>query len=103
MLGIVYRDLKPENVLVRNEGHIMLSDFDLSLRCSVNPTLVKSSSVRESNGGGGGGILDEEFGGFQSVRSSWFGAIGLRTGELRHGRDDRTSQAVWRREEAGAY
>ncbi|KAI5420981.1 variant 2, Serine/threonine-protein kinase AGC1-7 [Lathyrus oleraceus] len=46
MLGIVYRDLKPENVLVRDEGHIMLSDFDLSLRCSVNPTLVKSSSAR---------------------------------------------------------
>ncbi|KAH0852376.1 hypothetical protein HID58_094040 [Brassica napus] len=44
MLGIVYRDLKPENVLVRDDGHIMLSDFDLSLRCSVNPTLVNSSS-----------------------------------------------------------
>ncbi|KAL0347077.1 UNVERIFIED_CONTAM: Serine/threonine-protein kinase KIPK2 [Sesamum calycinum] len=45
MLGIVYRDLKPENILVREDGHIMLTDFDLSLRCSVNPTLVKSSSV----------------------------------------------------------
>ncbi|GJT58433.1 serine/threonine-protein kinase D6PKL2 [Tanacetum coccineum] len=45
MLGIVYRDLKPENVLVREDGHIMLSDFDLSLRCSVSPTLVKSSSM----------------------------------------------------------
>ncbi|XP_010092445.2 serine/threonine-protein kinase AGC1-7 [Morus notabilis] len=56
MLGIVYRDLKPENVLVREEGHIMLSDFDLSLRCSVSPTLVKSSSVH----GGSGGLLDEE-------------------------------------------
>ncbi|GAU29032.1 hypothetical protein TSUD_165500 [Trifolium subterraneum] len=32
MLGIIYRDLKPENVLVREDGHIMLSDFDLSLR-----------------------------------------------------------------------
>ncbi|XP_052207628.1 serine/threonine-protein kinase RHS3 [Diospyros lotus] len=58
MLGIVYRDLKPENVLVRDQGHIMLSDFDLSLRCSVCPTLVKSSSVLVGNGGGG--ILDEE-------------------------------------------
>ncbi|CAN8240401.1 unnamed protein product [Cochlearia groenlandica] len=53
MLGIVYRDLKPENVLVRDDGHIMLSDFDLSLRCSVSPTLVKSSSV---HGGGSGGV-----------------------------------------------
>ncbi|XP_030533291.1 serine/threonine-protein kinase D6PKL2-like [Rhodamnia argentea] len=43
MLGIVYRDLKPENVLVRDDGHIMLSDFDLSLRCAVSPTLVKTS------------------------------------------------------------
>ncbi|GLJ53881.1 hypothetical protein SUGI_1150950 [Cryptomeria japonica] len=44
MLGIVYRDLKPENVLVREDGHIMLLDFDLSLRCFVSPTLVKSAS-----------------------------------------------------------
>ncbi|XP_074581143.1 serine/threonine-protein kinase D6PK-like [Curcuma longa] len=43
MLGVVYRDLKPENVLVRDDGHIMLSDFDLSLRCAVSPTLIKSS------------------------------------------------------------
>ena len=41
-MGIIYRDLKPENVLVREDGHIMLSDFDLSLRCMVSPTLVKS-------------------------------------------------------------
>ncbi|WOL05616.1 serine/threonine-protein kinase D6PK [Canna indica] len=45
MLGIVYRDLKPENVLVRDDGHIMLSDFDLSLRCAVSPTLIKTSSL----------------------------------------------------------
>ncbi|XP_076908501.1 serine/threonine-protein kinase D6PK-like [Bidens hawaiensis] len=45
MLGIIYRDLKPENVLVREDGHIMLSDFDLSLRCSVSPTLIKSASL----------------------------------------------------------
>ncbi|GMI85202.1 D6 protein kinase like 2 [Hibiscus trionum] len=45
MLGIVYRDLKPENVLVREDGHIMLSDFDLSLRCAVSPILVRSSPL----------------------------------------------------------
>ncbi|KAF4376622.1 hypothetical protein CsatB_021616 [Cannabis sativa] len=48
MLGVVYRDLKPENVLVREDGHIMLSDFDLSLRCNVNPTLVQSSTTEPS-------------------------------------------------------
>lgn len=41
MMGVIYRDLKPENVLVREDGHIMLTDFDLSLRCVVSPTLVK--------------------------------------------------------------
>ncbi|XP_042501740.1 protein kinase PVPK-1-like [Macadamia integrifolia] len=50
MLGIIYRDLKPENVLVRDDGHIMLSDFDLSLRCAVCPTLVKSSNTEMNSG-----------------------------------------------------
>ncbi|KAL7168342.1 hypothetical protein ACSBR2_038726 [Camellia fascicularis] len=41
MMGIVYRDLKPENVLVREDGHIMLTDFDLSLKCDVVPKLIR--------------------------------------------------------------
>ncbi|CAA0842746.1 Protein kinase superfamily protein [Striga hermonthica] len=44
MLGIVYRDLKPENVLIRDDGHVMISDFDLSLRCAVSPTLIRTTA-----------------------------------------------------------
>ncbi|KAE9592182.1 hypothetical protein Lal_00013047 [Lupinus albus] len=53
MLGVVYRDLKPENVLVRDDGHIMLSDFDLSLRCAVSPTLIRTYDGDPSKRAGG--------------------------------------------------
>lgn len=79
MLGIVYRDLKPENLLVRDEGHIMLSDFDLSLRCSVSPTLVKSSSTNVGNSGNGsdsGGVFnDDQAVGTAQTSSSFFPRI----------------------------
>ncbi|KAF2311041.1 hypothetical protein GH714_019264 [Hevea brasiliensis] len=57
MLGVVYRDLKPENVLVRDDGHIMLSDFDLSLRCAVSPTLIKTSFDSDPSKRAGGGAF----------------------------------------------
>lgn len=48
MLGIIYRDLKPENVLVRSDGHIMLSDFDLSM-CSDAIPSVESPDFSSSS------------------------------------------------------
>lgn len=56
MMGIVYRDLKPENVLVREDGHIMLSDFDLSLKCDVVPKLLRRK-LREEDDDDDGGVV----------------------------------------------
>ncbi|KAJ1386151.1 Serine/threonine-protein kinase, active site [Sesbania bispinosa] len=47
MLGIIYRDLKPENVLVRSDGHIMLSDFDLSLCSDAIPAVESSDFLHD--------------------------------------------------------
>uniref|UniRef100_A0A7S0ZAT7 non-specific serine/threonine protein kinase n=1 Tax=Timspurckia oligopyrenoides TaxID=708627 RepID=A0A7S0ZAT7_9RHOD len=42
-LGFIYRDLKPENVLMRGNGHIALTDFDLSKQATaVAPVVVQS-------------------------------------------------------------
>ncbi|KAK2651531.1 hypothetical protein Ddye_011387 [Dipteronia dyeriana] len=46
-MGIIHRDLKPGNVLVQEDGHIMLSDFDLSFKCDVDPKLLYYDSQPE--------------------------------------------------------
>ncbi|CCF60326.1 hypothetical protein KAFR_0J02620 [Kazachstania africana CBS 2517] len=47
LLGFIYRDLKPENILLHQSGHIMLSDFDLSIQTvsSKKPLLLNGSII----------------------------------------------------------
>jgi serine/threonine protein kinase len=41
-MGTVYRDLKSENVLVRQDGHLALADFDLSKQAlPITPRIVE--------------------------------------------------------------
>lgn len=48
LLGFIYRDLKPENILLHQSGHIMLSDFDLSIQAKGSRVPVAKSSAQST-------------------------------------------------------
>uniref|UniRef100_A0A1D1YLL2 non-specific serine/threonine protein kinase n=1 Tax=Anthurium amnicola TaxID=1678845 RepID=A0A1D1YLL2_9ARAE len=55
-LGVAYRDLKPENVLLQASGHLTLTDFDLSRALPVRDLPSPPAHPlppRETAGGGG--------------------------------------------------
>ncbi|KAF6149456.1 hypothetical protein GIB67_024703 [Kingdonia uniflora] len=39
-LNIVYRDLKPDNIMIQETGHVMIVDFDICTKLSPKPVLV---------------------------------------------------------------
>lgn len=49
LLGFIYRDLKPENILLHISGHIMLSDFDLSIQTQDAQNTKNKSPMMTSN------------------------------------------------------
>jgi PAS domain S-box-containing protein len=50
VLGYAHRDLKPENVMLGSDGHIVLTDFDLSfIHDAETPTWTKCDPIQSSS------------------------------------------------------
>jgi serine/threonine protein kinase len=78
---VLYRDLKPRNVLIDEEGHILLSDFGLSYQL-----LPEERYYTTHRAGTPGYMAPEMLAGFQYSFSSDYFSLGATIYELFHGR-----------------
>jgi serine/threonine protein kinase len=46
--SVMYRDLKPKNILIDAEGHVVLTDFGLCKKILLHETVIHSSTCLTS-------------------------------------------------------
>lgn len=98
-MGFVYRDLKPENVLLRGDGHLALSDFDLSKQATAQVAQVvekKSSVFNKKRGNSKLDLLDIQAQGpvFEGDAKSFVGTAEYLSPEVLSG-EQQTAAVDW--------